>query len=429
MRTLPFLLVALTLTAASGAHRDGRAGAQERPRARPAPAPDPEAQERRRVRVTEDGDVVEGDVVIEREPGRVFVWRDGGVVRRAALGIELTPGSAADTLGVRVEAVAPGSAAERAGVEPGDRIVSVDGRDVRLPRADADDPEIGDLSARRIRRALEGVRPGDDVALELRRGRERRTVTVRAGAAGRPGTVGAFGMRAAPHGGALRAMPGRARMRVGAGSADTVERRAWEERARSLRDSARARAERRPALGLVLQPTGAARDTLGLFVARVTTGGPAERAGIVEGDRIAAIDGVDVRVPREDVGDAVAAGAHGHRFTRELLRRSPGTEVTLRIWRGDAARTVTARLGNAADVFADQGGVAFGFGALDGVPLPPLPPLAPRPRVAPMAPLPPGADVQIWRFGPGGDLLEAPRAPRPPRIRWARPRGAQGMMI
>src|SRR3954467_7221107 len=57
-------------------------------------------------------------------------------------------------------------------------------------------------------------------------------------------------------------------------------------------DSAMAK---RAALGIELRATGTRRDTLGVFVEAVTPKGPAESAGIIEGDRIAAINGVDLR--------------------------------------------------------------------------------------------------------------------------------------
>ena len=41
--------------------------------------------------------------------------------------------------------------------------------------------------------------------------------------------------------------------------------------------------------------TGSSRDTLGVFVMSVEDGGPAAKAGIEEGTRIASINGVDVR--------------------------------------------------------------------------------------------------------------------------------------
>ena len=50
---------------------------------------------------------------------------------------------------------------------------------------------------------------------------------------------------------------------------------------------------------MTVASTGSARDTLGVFVQSVVHDGPAEKAGIVEGDRIAAINGVSLRVARE----------------------------------------------------------------------------------------------------------------------------------
>ena len=64
---------------------------------------------------------------------------------------------------------------------------------------------------------------------------------------------------------------------------------------------------KRAALGLQLSPTGSMRDTIGVFVARVTPKGPAENAGIVEGDRIVSINGIDLRVNSADAGDSYAS--------------------------------------------------------------------------------------------------------------------------
>ena len=381
------LLAALAATAVGAPLLCGRADAQP-PRPRPAPAPAPAPRE----------PDAERDVVVEMDaPDDLFVRRFGAL-RRGTLGVRLAAGGAGDTLGVRVGEVVPGGPAARAGIVAGDRIVAIDEREVRLARGDADDPEVAELGARRVQEALRDVRPGDTVEVELRRGRELRTVRVRAGA---PAWLADGDAPLRRRG----AMPGE---RIGPWAMDTTARRDWEQRARAWRDSARARAERRPALGLSLQSTGAARDSLGLFVAAVTTGGPAEQAGIVEGDRIASIDGVDVRVPREELDDDAAGRARAARFTRELLRRAPGDQVTLRVWSGGALRTVTARLGRATEVYRDGEGIAFGFAGPDGAPIPPLPPIG---RFAP-----PGGGVQIWRFdGPEDAAIERPRTPRPPR--------------
>ena len=52
--------------------------------------------------------------------------------------------------------------------------------------------------------------------------------------------------------------------------------------------------QKRPAIGVQLGATGSVRDSIGVFVSRVTPNGPAEKAGIVEGDRIVSINGVDL---------------------------------------------------------------------------------------------------------------------------------------
>ena len=78
-------------------------------------------------------------------------------------------------------------------------------------------------------------------------------------------------------------------------------------------DSAMAK---RAVLGLQLSPTGTARDTLGVFISSVTPKGPAENAGIIEGERVVSINGVDLRVAPGDVEDGYASGLPSHLPTR-----------------------------------------------------------------------------------------------------------------
>src|SRR5687768_18296866 len=65
---------------------------------------------------------------------------------------------------------------------------------------------------------------------------------------------------------------------------------------------------KRAALGLQISSTGTRRDTIGVFVSSVTPKGPAENAGIIEGDRIVSINGVDLRVASADAEDSYASG-------------------------------------------------------------------------------------------------------------------------
>ena len=107
---------------------------------------------------------------------------------------------------------------------------------------------------------------------------------------------------------------------------------------------------KRAALGLELRATGTRRDTLGVFVEAVTLKGPAETAGIIEGDRIAAINGVDLRTAAGDVDDGYVNGLAAHRLGREVQKLTPGTRVTLRVYSGGRFRDVQVTTGKASDL-------------------------------------------------------------------------------
>src|SRR5437773_8492722 len=119
--------------------------------------------------------------------------------------------------------------------------------------------------------------------------------------------------------------------------------------------------EKRAALGLELRSTGTKRDTLGVFVEAVTPKGPAETAGIVEGDRIAAINGVDLRTSAADTEDSYTNGLAAHRLSREVQKLSPGARITLRVYSGGRFRDVQVTAGRASDVM--RLGNRFRYGA------------------------------------------------------------------
>jgi hypothetical protein len=121
---------------------------------------------------------------------------------------------------------------------------------------------------------------------------------------------------------------------------------------------------KRPVIGVQLSPTGTMRDTLGVFVSRVTPKGPAENAGIVEGDRIVSINGVDLRVNAADAEDGYASELPTRRLTREVGKLSPGNVATLRVWSGGRVRDVQVTVGRASDL-RDAG--SFGM-LMDGMP-------------------------------------------------------------
>jgi hypothetical protein len=126
-------------------------------------------------------------------------------------------------------------------------------------------------------------------------------------------------------------------------------------------DSAMAK---RAALGIELRATGTRRDTLGVFVEGVTPKGPAEAAGIIEGDRIAAINGIDLRTSSADVEDSYTNGLASHRLTREVQKLTPGSRVTLRVYSGGRYRDVQVVAGKASDI------LGFGRAFRIGVPGP-----------------------------------------------------------
>jgi hypothetical protein len=118
---------------------------------------------------------------------------------------------------------------------------------------------------------------------------------------------------------------------------------------------------KRAILGIELRPTGNKRDTLGVFVESVIPKGPAETAGIVEGDRIAAINGVDLRSGSADVDDPYTNGLAAHRLTREVQKLTPGSRVTLRVYSGGRFRDVTVTAARASD-FPHEGGFRIQIG-------------------------------------------------------------------
>jgi PDZ domain-containing protein len=119
---------------------------------------------------------------------------------------------------------------------------------------------------------------------------------------------------------------------------------------------------KRAALGLQLSPTGSMRDTIGVFVARVTPKGPAENAGIIEGDRIISINGIDLRVNAADAGDSYASDLPTRRLTREVQKLTPGKVVTLRVWSAGRIRDVNVTAGRASDIRGEGFGIMFGGG-------------------------------------------------------------------
>ena len=262
---------------------------------------------------------------------------------RAMLGVSTGSSGKRDTLGLLVESVTPGSPAEKAALEEGNRIASINGVSLKLAREDAGESDMSGTMTNRLMREMRKLKAGDEATLDVWAGGRYKNVKVK--------TVAASDL--------------------------------------SPERMTRQDAEDRPALGISMGSNGSKRDTLGVFVSGVTEGGPAEKAGIVEGDRIASVNGVDLRVPKEDAGDWSAAGARIARLQREVAKLKPGQTVDLSVVEGGHARAVKVTLGRAADLERTNG---FSFSRSDGgsfftMPRTPMRPMSPMPPMAPMAPM------------------------------------------
>jgi len=244
---------------------------------------------------------------------QAFAYQSFDDPNRAMLGISTSPSGKRDTLGLLVTAVTAGSPAEKAGLEEGNRLISINGVSLKLSRDDAGDDDMQGVNQNRLTREMRKVKAGDEVSLEVWGGGRARTVKVK--------TVAA-------------------------------------EELSPPRRSVTIREDDRAALGVFLSSTGSKRDTVGVFVQQVVEGGPADKAGIVEGDRIASINGVDVRVPREDAGDWNMASTRIGRLDREVRKLKPGQVADLVVVSGGRSRTVKVTAVKASEL--PGGGGAFG---------------------------------------------------------------------
>lgn len=235
---------------------------------------------------------------------------------RPRLGITTRSSGRRDTLGLLVESVTRDGPAEKAGIEEGDRLVSVNGVNLRLSPLDAGEPDMAGIATRRLTRELAKHEPGDEVELQVYRDGQTRTIRVK--------TV----------------------------AAEDLETRTTVTAARALRSD-------RAVLGFSLGGTGSRRDTLGVLVVGVGDSTPAALAGIEEGDRIAAINGVDVRVAREDAGDWQASSARIRRLNREMEKVEAGDEVELRVYSNGQTRTVRVKAVRASDLPRNAGGFFY----------------------------------------------------------------------
>jgi predicted metalloprotease with PDZ domain len=266
------------------------------------------------------------------QPGRTYAYSMESDDNRAVIGVTTSTGSSRDTLGVLVTSVTPNGPAEKAGLEEGNRIAAINGVNLKLAAVDVGDWDMASAMTRRLTRELGKVKAGDEVELRVYSSGQTRSVRLR--------TV----------------------------AADSLYRTSVR-RTRSEMDN-------RAALGVSLGSTGSKRDTLGVLIMGLDDDGPAAKAGLEEGNRIAAINGVDLRVSRDDAGDEFISSAKTSRLQRELEKVKAGDEVTLRVYSGAGrirdVRVKTVALGD----LPRRRTMIFGGSAL-----PLRAPMAPAPRI------------------------------------------------
>lgn len=236
---------------------------------------------------------------------------------RPRLGVATSAGSSRDTLGLLVSDVTKDGPAAKAGIEEGDRLVSVNGVSLRIAPSDVDDEEMAGVASRRLIRELGKMKIGDVADLRVYREGQTRSVKV-----------------------------------------PTVSLESLEPERISVATTSRER-ETRASLGIGLGGSNSRRDTLGILVSSVVDDGPADKAKVEEGDRIASINGVDLRVPSADVGDWAISSSRMRRLMREMEKAKAGDEVELRLVRGGQSRTVRVKAVAAKDL-PKSGGISIG---------------------------------------------------------------------
>ena len=324
---------------------------------------------------------------------------DAEPAHRAALGIGTSAtGTPRDTLGLLITSITAGSPAEKAGLEEGNRLAAINGTSLRTSAADFEDGEMSGALTRRLTRELAKSKPGDDVSLSVYRDGRMQTVKVKT-----------------------------------ADSDVLFTRRGAVSMTHSDYDD-------RAAIGIMLGNTGSRRDTLGVLVMGVTDSTPAAMAGLEEGNRIAAVNGVNLRVAREDAGDPWIGSTKAERLQRAIGDMKPGDNVTLKVYSNGQFRDVSMKAARAGDLPRHGAAMFMGDGFTDL--LPAMPPMPASPAV-PRTPSPPmhgmrmeltpevrrdmeNMHVQLERIGP--DVARAMR-PQLRRLRMELPRAMEQLRM
>ena len=274
---------------------------------------------------------------IARAFGNGFAYGVEEDYDRPVIGITTSSGSARDTLGVLIGSIQAGGPAEKAGLEEGNRIAAINGVNLRLAAADVGDWDMSGIMTRRFTREMAKLKAGDEVDLRVYSNGQFRNVKLK-----------------------------------------TV---AYEDLYRASRArTTRIDDEDRAVLGVQLGSSGSKRDTLGVLVTWLNDSGPAAKVGLEEGNRIQAIGSVDLRVSRDDAGDALLASVKVTRLQRELEKIRPGDEVDLKVYSDGRVRSVKVKTVSAYEM--NRANRRSGSIIINGVPRAmTVPPAAPLPAI------------------------------------------------
>ena len=148
----------------------------------------PERRLRRVLDRKQPGDTVSILVLQDgRKDTRRVVLSDSPIARsirtmsagRRVLGLSFSQrGSMRDTAGLLIVSISSAGAADKAGLNEGDRLVSIDGIDLRVPAVDAGTPEGVEARISRLRRTLDAVKDSQAVRLVVLTDGRQRTVSV-----------------------------------------------------------------------------------------------------------------------------------------------------------------------------------------------------------------------------------------------------------
>jgi C-terminal processing protease CtpA/Prc len=125
----------------------------------------------------------------------------------------------------------------------------------------------------------------------------------------------------------------------------------------------------------------------GVEISGVNPGGPADKAGLREGDVITGINGSNFKASGDD--------SPGDKLTEFMRDTKPGDSLKVAYTRDGKSATATVTAGSVDEI--DR----FAFGGIPPMPpMPPMAPMAPMPPDAPMAPMAPWRGMNMY-FGSG----------------------------